>query len=248
MSYPDMCSVTERSRQNLSDTGRLVALGELAAGVAHNFGNVLMGISLTLELLQMRATRDPGLSDMVEAISGAQTEVTRGAEIIQRLLSLAGGNPSILTGVNPWLVADSAFALCSTHTNAKRVRLVNLIPTDPPSVKADVSQLTEVLVNLILNALQASEKGEVKADLEVTQNGRVKIRISDNGCGIAPEDMDKIFDPFFTRRKEGAGTGLGLTCSFGQITRMGGTIEVESQPGIGSTFSIVLDKWVENSE
>lgn len=243
MSYPDVCSIAERSKQNLSDTGRLVALGELAAGVAHNFGNVLMGVSLTLELLQVRAVRDPGLSDMIEAISGAQAEVTRGAEIIQRLLSLAGGNPSTLIGVNPWLAADNALTLCSTHINAKRVRLVNLIPTDPPSVKADASQLEEVMVNLILNALQASERGEVRVDLEDTGDDRVKIRISDNGCGIAPEDMDKIFDPFFTRRKEGAGTGLGLTCSLGQVTRMGGAIEVESRLGIGSTFTIVLSKW-----
>lgn len=244
MSYPDVCSIAERTKQNLSDTGRLVALGELAAGVAHNFGNVLMGISLTLELLQMRATRDPGLSDMIEAISGAQTEVTHGAEIIQRLLSLAGGNPSTLTDVNPWLAADNALTLCSTHTNAKRVRLVNLIPTDPPSVKADASQLTEVLVNLILNSLQASQEGEIKVELQESDN-QVKILITDQGCGIAPEDMDKIFDPFFTRRKEGAGTGLGLTCSLGQVTRMGGNIEVESRLGIGSTFTIILPRWVE---
>ena len=238
------CSTRERSMQNLADAGRMAALGELAAGVAHNFGNVLMGVSVTLELLQMRAEKEPGLSGMVETITGAQAEVDRGADIIQRLLSLSRGNPIMVTAVNPWLAADNAIALCSTHPNAKKVPLVNLIPNDPPSVKADASLLEEVMVNLILNSLQASDGGEIRIELQ-ERDHRVGISISDNGCGIAPEDMDKIFDPFFTHRKTGSGTGLGLPCSQNQIRNMGGDIVVESQLGIGSTFTIILPKWVE---
>lgn len=242
MSCPLTRSVEEVSDQRLADTGRLVALGELAAGVAHNFGNVLMGVSVTLELLQMRAANDPGLADMVETIIGAQAEVDKGAEIIQRLLWLSRGQSTIITAVNPWLVADSAIALCSTHPNAKKVRLANLIPEDSPSIKADAAQLQEVIVNLILNALQASEEGEIKVELQES-DGRVSIMITDNGCGIAPEDMAKLFDPFYTKRKGGSGTGLGLPCSLSQINLMGGDIEVESQLGIGTTFTITLPRW-----
>jgi two-component system NtrC family sensor kinase len=244
MCCPGTSSLAERSVQNLTDASRMATLGELAAGVAHNFGNVLMGVSVTLELLQMRAAKEPGLSDMVETISGAQAEVDRGAEIIQRLLSMSRGNPITVTAVNPWLAADNAIALCSTHTNAKKVRLVNLIHNDSPLVKADPALLEEIMVNLLLNALQATDEGEVKIEL-CERGDRIEIGISDTGCGIAPDDMDKLFDPSFSRRKGEPGTGLGLPCSQNQIRKMGGDIVVESQLGIGSTFTIILPKWVE---
>jgi len=222
----------------------MAVLGELAVGVVHNFGNVLMGVSVTLELLQMRATSEPGLGDLMEAITGAQAEVDRGADIIQRLLSLSRGTPPVVTAVDPSTVADGAIALCSTHVKAKKVRLVNLIPHDSPSVKTDAGQLTEVLVNLMLNALQASEDGEVRVEMEETDD-RVNISVADGGCGIAPEDMDRLFDPFFSKRKEGAGTGLGLPYSYQQVTNMGGTVEVSSTLGMGSTFTVNLPKWTE---
>ena len=245
MSCPGTSSMAERSPQNLTDASRMATLGELAAGVAHNFGNVLMGVSVTLELLQMRAAKEPGLSDMIQTINGALAEVERGADIIQRLLSMSRGHSTIIAAVNPWLAADGAITLCSTHPNAKRVKPVNLIPNDPPFVKADMSQLEEVMVNVILNALQASEQGEIRIELQESGD-QVKILVSDNGCGIASEDVDKLFDPHFTKRKNGLGTGLGLPYSYNQISRMDGNIEVESQPGVGSTFTIILPKWIDS--
>ena len=247
MSYVDVGNdIQERNGQHLPDTSRLVAMGELAAGVAHNFGNVLMVVSMTLELLHMRAKTVPALDDMVETITGAQAEVTRGAEIIQRLLSLARKSPTVLTAVNPKQVTENVLALCATHLNAKRVALVDLIPDEPPRVKADANQLEEVIVNLVLNALQASEGGAVKVELQECEDDRLAILVTDNGCGIAPEDMNKLFDPFFTRRKGGSGTGLGLPCSLAQINGMGGTIAVRSKLGVGSTFTVNLPKWVEH--
>jgi PAS domain S-box-containing protein len=232
-------------QQYLSRSNRLVALGELVAGVAHNFGNILMGVSATLELLYMRAAVEPRFSDLAETILGAQEQVSLGAEVIQRLLTLAHGTPFIISALDPKTVAENAVALCVTHPLAKRVRIVNEIPEGAPPLKADMGQLEEAIVNLLLNALHASDGGTIRIGLRDDGGDFGEIWISDEGCGIAAEDIGKLFDPFFSKRKDGsAGTGLGLPCSLAQVNRMGGTISVESELGNGSVFKISLPKWL----
>ena len=234
----------------LTQSNRLAALGELAAGVAHNFGNLLMSVSATLELLYMRAAVEETINDLVEVIAGAQEQVMRGAEITQRLLSLAKSTPSVITAVNPKAVADNALALCATHPFAKQLRLVNEIADGSPLVRADTGQLEEVLLNLLLNALQASESGTIRIGVrDSRKEGRVEIYVSDEGAGIAPEDVGRVFDPFFShRRDESPGTGLGLAYSLVLVSRMGGAISVKSKLGEGSTFTINLLLWADEEE
>lgn len=231
-----------QTEQYLSRSNRLLAIGELAAGVAHNFGNVLMSFSATLELLQMRAMAEPALKDLTGIIDGALDQVTHGADVIQRLLSLARGTPSNIGDVHPEQVARNAIALCATHPLAKRLHLLNEITDDAPYVKADAGQLEEVVVNLLLNALQSTDEGSIRIGVEYcVENGLVEIFVADDGCGISPEDIGRVFDPFYSKRRDGAvGTGLGLSCSLAQVNRMGGTLGVESELGKGSTFKIRL--------
>lgn len=227
-----------------TQSNRLIAIGELTAGIAHNFGNVLMSVSATLELIHVRANKDESLSDMLEIISGAEERVVRGAEIIQRLLSLSKESPFIITGVDVKEAVDNAFALCALHPSAKRIQIINDIPCNAPLVKADSCQLEEIIVNLTLNALQASDGGCIRIGMEDGEANCANIYVNDEGRGIAAEDLQLIFEPFFSKRKSGTtGTGLGLPCVQAQIKRMGGAISVRSQLGHGSIFTIALPKW-----
>ena len=234
----------DQRQDDLARSNRLIALGELAAGVAHNFGNILMGVSATMELLHMRAVKEPAIADLCEIITGAQEQVSRGAEVIQRLLALARSAPSIITAVDPKLIAGNVLALCATHPLAKRVTLVNEIPDGARPVRADAGQLEEVMVNLVLNALQASDGGSVRIGIHDGADDRmVELYVSDEGSGIPAEDIGRVFDPFFSGRRDRPGTGLGLSCALAQVNRMGGTIAARSKLGQGSIFIITLPRW-----
>ena len=118
-----------------------------------------------------------------------------------------------------------------------------MIPELPP-IPADQSQLQQVFMNLILNAIDAMD-GEgtlTVATRDSTRQGHIEIMIADTGCGIQPQNLDRIFDPFFTTKGVGHGTGLGLSVSYGIIRGHHGDIDVQSKPGEGATFTIVLPK------
>jgi two-component system NtrC family sensor kinase len=120
------------------------------------------------------------------------------------------------------------------------------ISLDVPVIQADSSQLQQVIVNLLNNAIDAiierhgASGGELIVILQPSTNGRVIMSVKDNGSGISPENMEKIFTPFFTTKPVGKGTGLGLPICYGIITKMGGTIDVSSEKGEGTTFIISL--------
>ena len=244
---PEDGATTADLREYISRSGRMVAFGELVAGITHNFANVLMSVSATLEMLDLEISKDPRYAHCVPVIAGALERVGSGAELTQRLLEFARHAPPQTGPVDLKKTADNALALCRSHPKAKRVTISNEIPEDAHPVKADAAQLEEVLTNLVLNAMQASQEGCVRISLgESDEAGLVVIAISDEGRGIAPEDLRQVFRPFFSRRDDGtSGTGLGLSCCLLQVSRMGGTIEVESTVGSGSTFNVKLPLWEE---
>ncbi|MCL5102640.1 MAG: ATP-binding protein [Armatimonadetes bacterium] len=241
------CAIPHDLREYISKSGRMVALGELVAGITHNFANVLMSVSATLEALELEISRDPRYAHCVPVIAGALERVGSGAELTQRLLEFARHAPPQVGPVDLKKTADNAIALCRSHPKAKRVTIYNDIPEDAHPVRADAAQLEEILTNLALNALQASQEGCVRVGLgESDEAGLAVITVSDEGCGIAPEDLRQVFRPFFSRRGDGtSGTGLGLPCCLLQVSQMGGTIEVESVVGSGSTFNVKLPLWEE---
>lgn len=220
---------------------RLMALGELVAGVTHNFGNVLMCVSATLELLQMRMAAHPELAQYAISIEDVLDRVHLAGQLSQRLLEFAGEASPEITDTDVRAVVDRSLSLCVIHPQAKRVELINDVPHNALPVRVDAMQLQEVVTNLVLNALQASDGGRIRVRMDVRGDGLTEISVADQGCGIPSEDIPRIFQPFFTKRKNGEqGTGLGLSCCLNQVRAMGGTIEVQSSPGQGSTFRVIL--------
>jgi two-component system NtrC family sensor kinase len=136
--------------------------------------------------------------------------------------------------------------MVTEKASVQGIRLKKEISEQTPLVRADPSQLQQVLLNLLNNAIDAiterhgCEGGELSIQAGPDMNGRVKISVRDNGVGISPDNLKKIFAPFFTTKPPGKGTGLGLYVCYGIIEGMGGTMEVESQRGVGTTFTVYL--------
>ncbi len=127
--------------------------------------------------------------------------------------------------------------------NQKELRMIHIEQNyreDLPDVLGDANQLQQVLLNLFLNAAAAMPGGGILNVTTRGDEGEVVIVVADDGCGILPENLDRVFDPFFTTKPVGQGTGLGLSVSYGIIEQHGGSIEVESEYGAGSTFTIRL--------
>ena len=232
--------------EHISRSSRLVVMGELMAGVAHNFGNALMSSSATLELLMMRTAGDPLMADMGKTVRRALERVGKEADLIARIVEFSREAGPATAAVSPRRVAEDALALCATHPLARRVRLVNEVGKGAALVKADRRRLEEVLVNLVINAIEASEQGSVRIGCQSRTDEYVEITVVNQGRGIAPEDLPHIFEPFFSRRAHGmVGTGLGLSFCLLEVRLMGGSLDVQSTPGQGSVFSLRLPKWLD---
>lgn len=217
---------------------KLSAMGEFVSGVAHELNNPLTAVIGFAELLK-QIDLDPKHSKYLDTIvAGAQ----RCHKIIQSLLSFARQRPveRKLADVNELLESTLTFMQYELRTSNVEVQREFTRPL--PFVSADSHQLQQVFLNMVNNARQAMEAnqgGWLRICSDIV-GGRVRITIGDNGPGIAPENLPKLFTPFFTTKEVGKGTGLGLSVSYGLIREHGGTIHVESKVGKGTTFLIDL--------
>jgi signal transduction histidine kinase/FixJ family two-component response regulator len=229
----------EQRRQMAAHAAKMAALGELSFGVAHNVNNTLTGILGRAQLLLR--TDDPAkISKGIETIIKSAED---GAQIIRRIQDFARRQPSRefqAVAVSELLldVCEMSRPRWEAHVNGADIR-VTLVADCTSSVMGDAVELREVLVNMIYNAVDAMPAGgEICLNAEET-GGRVVLSIADNGTGMTAEVKSRLFDPFFTTKGRG-GTGMGLAVSFGIIRRHNGTIDVESEPGRGTTFRISL--------
>ncbi|HHX39357.1 MAG TPA: PAS domain S-box protein [Armatimonadetes bacterium] len=225
----------------LYHSARLAGVGELAAGVVHNFKNVLMGVSGMLDVALMLMERGGSMDAVRERLVDAQGHVFRGNQVLQRLLDFARGIPQEVADVHLDVLLPDVVALCKAHPASRGIRIRAELPANLPPVRADASQLHEVLVNLVLNALQAIAGGGTVTVDAACEGDRVIIRVKDTGCGIPPEEIERIFEPFYSHRMHGPpGSGIGLSSSLRMIRAMGGDIRVESQVGVGTSFIVAL--------
>ena len=234
----------EETQAQLIRSAKLAAVGELAAGVAHEINNPLTSIiGFTRLLLDDLSADEPTRADL-EIID---REAARTRRIVQSLLDFARTSEPLLAPVDLNALVEETVLLVCTRTVLAKVSLEKSLSSLPP-VMLDANQIKQVLVNLLNNAVQAMPGGgylgvttrlkECKIDGASSQMAVVEIR--DSGMGISSENLGRIFDPFFTTKEVGQGTGLGLSVSYSIVEKHNGRIEVESAPGKGSTFSLLL--------
>ncbi|HEY3414779.1 MAG TPA: ATP-binding protein [Armatimonadota bacterium] len=232
--------------RQLIKSERMAAVGELAAGVAHNFNNILAGIGGDAQLLRMIAEEDHLGESVINSADMIYRETMRGGRIAHDLLSFARGQEPCLSEVDVSTIVAEAVRLSRTYPQASDVEFRPQVPSGLPRVSADPNQLHQIFFNIILNAIQAMPHGgslTVDSRIVSREDGRprMEIRFEDTGIGIPEELLGKIFDPFFTNRRSGSmGTGLGLSVSQSMVRGMDGDIFVESEVGRGTTMVVVL--------
>ncbi|MHC4399369.1 MAG: sensor histidine kinase [Planctomycetota bacterium] len=218
---------------------KLSSVGLLAAGVAHELNSPLTGILTYAHLLAKRISDDSlGKADLEVIIS--QTE--RCATIIRQLLDFSRESPPEKKAQDIHAVLEQAVALVEHQALFHNVTIQRDFDLEAPQVLMDAGQMQQVFLNLLVNASEAMRDGGRLTIKTRAADARDEVRIilRDTGVGIPPESIDKIFDPFFTSKDVGQGTGLGLAVSFGIIERHGGSIGVKSTPAEGTTFTITL--------
>jgi PAS domain S-box-containing protein len=229
--------VTQRKQmeQKILISEKLASLGMLAAGIAHELNNPLNNIYLLAQLIKEDMQAGKAKEEDVDMIL---QQVQRASNIIRGLLEFSREGFVNFEEVDINAAIEETLGFLGNIIERHRVRVVKKLEK-VPKVAGDKTMLQQVLVNLITNACHAMPRG---GEIRITtrkRNGIVEIQISDTGVGIKKEHLSRIFDPFFTT-KEKNGTGLGLAVSHSIIRRHGGEISVESEPGKGSTFRILL--------
>jgi two-component system NtrC family sensor kinase len=228
----------ERMQAQLIRSEKLASLGELVAGIAHEINNPLTGILVFSSLILNDSRLDPALKNDLGIII---QETERCAKIVKGLLDFARESVPQKTWTSLNDILDASLALVKNQTLFQNVTLIRDYSSDLPAIMADPHQIEQVIINMLLNAGHAMDTGGTLSIVTtcLPEKNCVIAQIADTGCGIPEENLSKIFDPFFTT-KETSGTGLGLAVSYGIINSHGGTIEVESQVGLGTTFTIKL--------
>jgi two-component system NtrC family sensor kinase len=229
--------LTQATRQQIRRSEQLASVGRLAAGVAHEINNPLTGVLAFADLMRDKENLDSQDREDLEVII---RETKRAREIVRGLLDYARETPSVKTSLNVNDVIRQSMQLLGKREAFQNVNLVEALADDLPPVSGDRNQLQQVLVNLSLNACEAMPDGGTLLIGTSCVDGQVVIEVTDTGCGIKPQHLDQIFEPFFTTKPVGKGTGLGLSVSSGIIHQHGGTLEVESVPGKGTTFLVNL--------
>lgn len=241
----------EEMRMRLSLSERMSSLGTLAAGMAHAINNPLQVIYTSVDLVQQHLSHaraaDPGAAAEIDEALTEMLSAREAAERVQRVVRdlavFTRADHGETSRVNLSVPLETAIRLTATTIRHRATLVKDIRPG--AAVMGNEAQLTQVFVHLLLNAAQAIPEGastqnEVRVSLGRAADQRVQVTVSDTGHGMSPEVVAQVFDPFFTTRSVGEGTGLGLSVCHGTVTAMGGEILVESERGKGSTFRVIL--------
>ena len=229
----------DRQKEQLFQSEKLSALGELLAGVAHELNNPLSIIVGNAEFLH-EEVEDPGLQKRVGKLSQAAHRCVR---IIRSFLSLARQEPLDLKPLDLPRLIDNAIEAVSGDAEPAGIRLSSTCGRDCPRVIADEVQLTQVIINLLTNAVQAMNDAQIGDDITISSScggGVMTVRVTDNGPGISDAIKTRIFDPLFTTKDAGKGTGVGLAYCQRIIVAHKGQIRLEGSGASGATFAIEL--------
>lgn len=223
------------TQQQIGRSEQLASVGRLAAGVAHEINNPLTGVLAFADLLREKPNMDDQDRQDLDLII---RETKRAREIVRGLLDFARETPSVKTRLSINDVVRQALKLLGKRDAFQSIIIVEDLADGLPLIDGDKNQLEQVFVNLALNACEAMPNGGTLLVSTAKEDGHVALRVTDTGSGIKPEHMEHIFEPFFTTKPVGKGTGLGLSVTYGIVQQHGGTIEVESEEGKGTTFTV----------
>jgi len=239
--------VTDRVEANraIARAEKLAAVGRLAAGVVHEINNPLATISACAESLEARVNEgefdgSSSLEDLREYLGLIRSEAFRCKSITMGLLDFSRTRTSDHVTINLADVIRSAVRLLSHQKRSSDVDFKVEIAHDLLPVSGDPGQLQQAVIALATNALDAMGESGVLTIVGRNEGEQVVVEVSDTGVGIPPENLPKIFEPFFTTKEIGRGTGLGLAVCYGILTEHGGTLDVQSTVGTGTTFTITL--------
>lgn len=236
-----------RERESLQRAARLADIGRLAAGVAHEINTPLASIALRAESL-LKAADDPRLQavdsfkNFPRYLKTIDEEIFRCKRIIGALLDFSRARRPEVRDTDLNALAEKARDLVGHRMRQKQVELALALDPALPRVAADDGQIRQVLLALLINALDATGSGgTITLSTRTDGEGRVALTVADTGSGIAPENLEKLFTPFFTTKPVGQGTGLGLSTCHGIVAEHGGEIRVDSAPGSGTRMTVVLN-------
>jgi PAS domain S-box-containing protein len=233
----------EKLQQQLAAADRLASVGLLAAGVAHEINNPLAYVLNNIEVARRQLGKLPDAPpETAEALSTALEGVDRIRFIVRELLSLARGDEGRLVPTDVQAVVDSALALSRIEIERVARLVVDFQPVPP--VLATVPRLAQIVLSLVRNAVDAmakrpSGRGELTVRVAPAGSSQVTLEIADNGVGVPDDAKGRVFDPFYTTKPSGAGTGLGLTVTQRVVLELGGEVTFTSTPA-GTTFRVIL--------
>ncbi|HXJ85229.1 MAG TPA: ATP-binding protein [Candidatus Binatia bacterium] len=243
----------KRAHEHALHTEKMASIGKMAAVLAHEINNPLSGILTYAKLLRKWTdTEDGGTSrrkDIRESLDLIATESRRCGDLVKNLLTFSRTTPINLQPTDLNQVIDRALRLIQHQLDLAGIHVQPELAADLPLVTCDGAQIEQVLLALMMNALDAMPQG---GNLWVTtilsrDSGAVRIVVRDDGCGIPPEILARLFEPFLTTKETGRGVGLGLAISRSILERHNGSIEVQSEVGRGTTFTVTLP-WDAESE
>ncbi len=229
----------KKLQEQLMVQDRLASIGQLVSGVAHEINNPLTGVIGFSDLLLQRDLPD----DVKADLKIVNDEAKRTARIVKNLLTFARKQPEGKAAVDLNGDIQRVLTLRRHEQTVNNIQVNDHLAPDLPQIMGNASQLQQVFFNIIVNAEQAMLEAHSRGTLTINTERAgdiVKARFADDGPGISPENMRRLFTPFFTTKEVGKGTGLGLSICHGIVTEHGGRIYAESEPGKGATFIVEL--------
>lgn len=223
------------------ESHKLRAVGTLTAGVAHELNNPLNNIMLTAHAM-LEDYKDLSEDELLEMINDLINEADRSRSIVRNLLDFARESESVSEPLDLGALVNETINLALNQVKLSGAKIEFKVQPNLPRMRGDKQQLKQVFLNLILNAVDAVEKGgNIKISVKKANTLRfLAVQVEDNGCGIPAHILPNIFDPFFTTKGPGKGTGLGLSVSHGIITMHGGQISLETEEGKYTRFTVIL--------
>jgi len=243
----------KRAHEHALHTEKMASIGKMAAVLAHEINNPLSGILTYAKLLRKWAERDDSgrnhRQEICDSLDLIASESRRCGDLVKNLLTFSRATPMNLQPANLNQVIDRSLRLVQHQLDLVGIQVQPQLDPDLPTVVCDAAQIEQVLLALIMNALDAMPQG---GNLWLTTSfshepNQVRIVVRDDGSGIPPEILPRIFEPFLTTKETGRGVGLGLAISHSILERHNGNIEVRSEPGRGTTFTVTLP-WDADSE